>query len=187
MYQIDKISRLFAKYGNSDYIGEPVSQQSHLIQSAMLAEEAGAVQELVVAAFLHDIGHIVGLERNLPSIGNLSTVGNLGTTKHEQVGAIFLRELGFPDYITGLVEQHVNAKRYLVTVNPSYNEKLSEASKQTLIRQGDLMDRQELLEFRNLKFFRDVRRLRSWDEQAKRTDVELKPLEYYLGISQKVL
>ena len=41
--------------------------------------------------------------------------------------------MGFHPKVTELVKNHVNAKRYLVTKYPEYHEKLSEASKGTLI------------------------------------------------------
>lgn len=181
MYQIDSIRKLFVKYGERDYIGESVSQQSHLIQTAMLAEQANANPQLVVAAFLHDIGQFVGMLRKLPSMEDL------GIADHERVGANFLRALRFPEYTARLVEEHVNAKRYLVSTKRRYQQQLSEASSRTLALQGGLMNVEEVAEFENLEVFPDVLRLRRWDDLAKRTDLQLKSLDYYLEICQKVL
>ena len=178
---MEGISALFTKYGNHDYIGEKISQSSHLIQTAMLAEETGASNELVIAAFLHDIGQFIGLERKL------TTIDNLGIENHEIIGADFLSELGFEDYITSLVREHVNAKRYLVTVNSHYYQKLSDASKQTLALQGGPMNDEEVLTFQKMDYCRDLLRLRSWDEQAKRLDLQLKPLEYYINLCRETL
>lgn len=55
---IDEIFGLYAKYGGEDYIGEPVSQLEHMSQSAQLAVQEGYDDEVVLAAFFHDIGHI---------------------------------------------------------------------------------------------------------------------------------
>lgn len=178
---MDKIYTLFAKYGEHDYLGESVSQKSHLIQTAMLAEEAGASPELIAAAFLHDVGQFVGMELNLP------TISNLGIRHHEAIGAEFLRYKGFPEYVVNLVGEHVNAKRYLVAANLGYYQRLSEASKQTLALQGGPMNDEACLAFENYDFFKDILRLRSWDELAKRTDLKLKPLEYYVGLCRKIL
>ncbi|MBL6690349.1 MAG: HD domain-containing protein [Pseudomonadales bacterium] len=41
----------------ADYIGEPVSQLEHSLQTAALAVLSGADEPLVLAALLHDIGH----------------------------------------------------------------------------------------------------------------------------------
>ena len=46
---------LFKKYGDRDYIGEPVSQEEHMIQCAMLAEKDGYSDEVILGVFLHDI------------------------------------------------------------------------------------------------------------------------------------
>lgn len=63
-------------------------------------------------------------------------MGEFGVKRHEQLGADFLRSLGFSEKIAQLVENHVQAKRYLTFRYPDYYTKLSEASKQTLIYQG---------------------------------------------------
>eukprot|EP00933_Yihiella_yeosuensis_P074840 TRINITY_DN8390_c1_g1_i1.p1 TRINITY_DN8390_c1_g1~~TRINITY_DN8390_c1_g1_i1.p1 ORF type:complete len:134 (-),score=31.29 TRINITY_DN8390_c1_g1_i1:107-508(-) len=58
-----RIAKAFEKYGENGYIGEPVSQKSHMIQAAMQAEqEFPEDKEVIIAAFLHDIGHLVGLD-----------------------------------------------------------------------------------------------------------------------------
>ena len=46
-----EIIDLYEKYGNADYIGEPVSQIEHMCQSAQLAAEVGASEEVILAAF----------------------------------------------------------------------------------------------------------------------------------------
>lgn len=38
---IFKVFSLYRKYGDSDYLGEPVNQLEHAIQCAMLAEKEG--------------------------------------------------------------------------------------------------------------------------------------------------
>lgn len=49
--------------------------------------------------------------------------------------------------MTEIVKNHVNAKRYLVTKNPEYYDKLSEASKGTLVHQGGKMNEEEFNKF----------------------------------------
>ena len=114
----EKVFDLYRKYGDRDYIGEPVSQQEHMIQCAMLAEKEGYPVEVILGVFLHDIGHLVGMKDDLPRMGAVGTQG------HETVGENFLKDLGFPDTITNFVRGHVEAKRYLVFKYPDYHEKV---------------------------------------------------------------
>mgnify|MGYP003449482420 CR=1 FL=1 len=55
---VNEIFGLYQKYGDEDYIGEPVSQVEHMCQAAQLAEAEGYPEEVVLAAFFHDIGHL---------------------------------------------------------------------------------------------------------------------------------
>ncbi len=54
---LNDIRSLFEQYGSLAYSGEPVTQLEHALQSGALAEEEGADDDLVTAAFLHDLGH----------------------------------------------------------------------------------------------------------------------------------
>jgi 2-amino-1-hydroxyethylphosphonate dioxygenase (glycine-forming) len=64
--------------------------------------------EIIVAALLHDIGHIIGQKEGLKQMGNV------GISKHEEIGADFATEkLGLPERIGKLIKSHVNAKRFL--------------------------------------------------------------------------
>ena len=60
-----RLLSMFDSYGNSDYIGEPVSIIGHSLQAADCAREGGD-DEVMVAALLHDIGHVVGMESGYP-------------------------------------------------------------------------------------------------------------------------
>ncbi|MFN7492149.1 MAG: phosphohydrolase, partial [Cyclobacteriaceae bacterium] len=55
---IHEIFALYEKYGHEDYIGEAISQIEHMSQAAQLAIEGGFDDEVILAAFFHDIGHI---------------------------------------------------------------------------------------------------------------------------------
>ena len=55
---VHEIMFLYESHGNEDYIGEPVSQIEHMCQCAQLAQAAGADDDVVLAAFFHDIGHL---------------------------------------------------------------------------------------------------------------------------------
>lgn len=74
MTQLDAIANeiivLFEQYGDEDYDGEPVSQASHMIQCAMLAMQEDADEELILGAFLHDIGHLLKHRQITEAMGN---------------------------------------------------------------------------------------------------------------------
>ncbi len=56
---VDKLFRILGEAGAQRYGDENVSQLQHALQCAMLAERENAPAALVVAALLHDIGHLV--------------------------------------------------------------------------------------------------------------------------------
>jgi phosphonate degradation associated HDIG domain protein len=178
---VDEVFGLYEKYGAADYIGEPVSQLEHMSQSAQLAIEEGFDDEVVLAAFFHDIGHICVMmdqEKNM---------GGFGVKSHEKIGADFLREKGFSERIAKLVESHVQAKRYLTFKYPEYYNQLSEASKKTLEFQGGIMLESEAILFEANPLFETSILMRKWDEQAKETNFPIIPFEQLKIKAQKNL
>ena len=169
----DFIMALYGQYGEEDYIGEPVSQLEHMDQCAQLAIRAGADFEVVLAAFFHDIGHFC--EHLMPA----DQMDGYGIVDHEKLGADFLRELGFSERIASLVQNHVQAKRYLTARDQDYYERLSEASRKTLGFQGGLMNEEEAVAFEADPLFRWHIQLRRWDEAAKEMNLPLSPLGDY--------
>ncbi len=168
---IKEIFDLYEKYGNADYVGEPISQIEHMSQSAQLAIDGGYDDEVILAAFFHDIGHIC-VNRNKEN-----DMGGFGTKSHEKIGADFLREKGFSEKVALLVENHVQAKRYLTFKHPEYFQNLSPASRKTLEFQGGVMTEEEALSFEKDPLFDLSIKMRHWDEQAKETNVPLLDLE----------
>jgi 2-amino-1-hydroxyethylphosphonate dioxygenase (glycine-forming) len=162
----DEIIRLYELHGAEDYIGEPVSQLEHMSQSAQLAEREGYDDEVMLAAFLHDIGHMVPQE-------HAASMDGYGTVSHEKIGADYLRAKGFSEKIAQLVENHVQAKRYLTLRNPDYYDRLSEASKKTLEFQGGRMTDHEATLFEQDVLFDLSLRMRTWDEMAKEEAIPL--------------
>ncbi len=57
---IDAIEQAFASAEGMAYLGEDVTMIQHQLQAGELARVAGADDALVVAALLHDVGHMVG-------------------------------------------------------------------------------------------------------------------------------
>ena len=179
--RVELIFGFYEKHGNEDYIGEPVSQLEHMCQSAQLAEGEGYDEEVILAAFFHDLGHLI------TQGPTTEMMGEFGVKRHEQLGADFLRSLGFSEKIAQLVENHVQAKRYLTFRYPDYYTKLSEASKQTLIYQGGPMKEEEALKFEKDPLFEVSLRMRTWDEEAKLTDLPLPSLTRYKEMALRAL
>jgi 2-amino-1-hydroxyethylphosphonate dioxygenase (glycine-forming) len=183
--KIDQVAKeifgLYERFGGEDYIGEPVSQLEHMSQSAQLAMREGYDDEVILAAFFHDIGHIC--VSNDPSL----TMGGFGIKRHEQVGADFLRSKGFPEKVAQLVENHVQAKRYLTFKYPGYYYALSEASKKTLEFQGGKMTEDESESFEKDPLFKQSIRMRQWDEMAKEINVPIVDLDLMKDIVKRVL
>ncbi|KAL9957940.1 hypothetical protein ACROYT_G034898 [Oculina patagonica] len=172
---------LYRKYGNQDYIGEPVSQQEHMIQCAMLAEKEGYSDEVVLGVFLHDIGHLIGFDKSLPPMGDV------GTHAHEIIGEQFLKDLGFPDGVTSFVRGHVDAKRYLVCKYPEYHEQLTSASKKTLVFQGGPMTIEEAEKFEKMTHFEALIKMRNWDDQGKIKGAPVDSLDKYENMCKRFL
>lgn len=170
---VDELFSLYEKYGKSDYIGEPVSQIEHMCQAAQLAEEEGYDDEVVLAAFFHDIGHLC--EFIMP----VDMMDGVGVLDHEGIGYDFLIQRGFSERIATLVKSHVEAKRFLTFKFPEYYQKLSEASKITLEHQGGVMNAEEAKAFENDPMFEDFIKMREWDDKAKRTNKPLPDISKY--------
>lgn len=169
----DEVLDLYTRFGNEDYIGEPVSQIEHMTQAAQLAERENYDEEVVLAAFFHDIGHLC------EHIMEVEYMDDYGIVDHEKIGAIYLSGKGFSKKITKLIASHVDAKRYLTYKNPAYYEKLSEASRKTLTFQGGEMSPEEAAQFENDELFTLYLTLRNWDEMAKEENIPLPPLEHF--------
>jgi phosphonate degradation associated HDIG domain protein len=169
----DEIIHLYRQYGGSEYAGEKVTQLEHMVQAAQLAEQDGFDEEVVLAAFLHDIGHIC------VSAKEHNGMDGWGIKDHEEVGADFLRERGFTKRLARLVEAHVEAKRYLTWKDLLYYEQLSEASKKTLEYQGGPMLTDEAMTFEQHPLFNLIIKMRHWDDVAKIEHLEIGELDRY--------
>ncbi|MDR0211068.1 MAG: HDIG domain-containing protein [Pseudomonas putida] len=154
---------LYERHGADDYIGEAITQIEHMSQAAELAMAEGFDDEVVLAAFFHDIGHLCGEGEG--------DMGGYGVVSHERIGAEYLRRCGFGERMARLVQYHVEAKRYLTLRQPGYYERLSEASRRTLEYQGGVMNDAEADAFERDPLFKVSLRMREWDEMAKEVGV----------------
>jgi predicted HD phosphohydrolase len=162
---VAELLALYERRGAERY-GEDVTQTEHAMQCAALAVEAGAVDELVCAALLHDLGHLL-------SDGDASV-----DDRHELVGAHALRALFGPS-VAVPVALHVVAKRWRCAADPAYLDALSDASRRSLALQGGPLDDAARARFETHGGFANAVALRGWDDEAKRDDLSSGDLAQY--------
>lgn len=178
--QIEELQTLFERRGPV-HLGEAVSQLDHALQCADLAAAAGARPELVAAALLHDVGHLVQLER-----AGGRRLGADAELVHASVGARYL-EPWFGPEVAVPVSLHVDAKRYLCATEVRYRTLLSDEARRRLDLQGGPMRRDELAEFVARPGAAEAVQIRRWDDAAKRDDVEATPLSEHLPMLEALL
>lgn len=170
---VHEIFSLYEIHGQSDYIGENISQLEHMCQSAVLAEEEGFDDETILAAFFHDIGHLFSEKFETVSMNGY------GIVDHELIAGRFLRDMGFSEKIARLVEMHVQTKRYLTFRDQNYYDRLSEASRQTLDHQGGKMNENEATIFEQDDLYGIHLKIREWDDKAKIEGLPLPSIDRY--------
>jgi len=156
---VESLLALYERRGDEHY-GEDVTQRSHALQCAALASGDGASDELVAAALLHDVGHLLGGDR--PT----GWRDDVDDDRHEALGARVLASL-FGTGVAAPVALHVTAKRWRCAVDPAYLAALSPTSRATLVAQGGPLGDTERERFAAHPSFRDAVRLREWDDAAK--------------------
>lgn len=175
---IAAIEALFKAYGSLRY-GEEVTQLEHALQCGFLAQESGAAPALILAAVLHDIGHMLHPDA-------AAAVAADQNDAHERLGAQALSKW-FGRSVSEPVRLHVQAKRWLCLRHQDYWEQLSPLSKRTLELQGGAMTAPEADEFERLPYSREALQLRRWDDLAKRADHPTPSLSHYLGLARGLL
>lgn len=175
MRTIDGLSELFATEGAAAYLGEAVSLATHMLQAGALAEAAGAAPDLLAAALLHDVGHLV------------APTSEHTDARHAERGAQWLAHNGFWTAVIEPVRLHVAAKRYLCSVEPAYMEGLSPASRRSLALQGGVMTAEEVATFAAFEYAAAAIAVRRWDDAAKDPRVEAPAFEHFRPILERVL
>ena len=179
---IHEIVQLLGSRATTWYGQEAVSQLDHALQCAHLAELANEVPDTVVAALLHDLGHMLRAERAaVPDQDALPAKDDL----HQFVALPFLRSL-FPDAVLEPIKLHVDAKRYLCAVDALYWDALSPASKHSLELQGGRFDDGQVRAFEDLPFYAEAVRLRRYDDLAKVPGQPTPALAHYAALMQQV-
>jgi phosphonate degradation associated HDIG domain protein len=173
MLTLQDIEQLFINRGAEQYDGEPVTQLQHALQAAHLAEMAGADDELVTAALLHDLGHLITHLGATPTLLNIDD-------RHE-VAALPLLHGRFSPRLLGAVGRHVDAKRYLCATRPGYEAGLSADSQRSLRLQGGVFDADQCCRFLARQGAEDAVQLRLWDDAAKTAGLATPPLAHFMA------
>jgi putative nucleotidyltransferase with HDIG domain len=178
--ELEELFDILAQAQERGYIGEPISQLEHALQSAKLATDGNGRDELILAALFHDIGHLCAEEK-------APCMDKFGIDNHHGVGAEYLRSLGFSDTVATLIKGHVDAKRYLVAKKTNYLHALSPASQETLRHQGGPMSKEEMHAFESHPLFQEMLLLRTCDDRAKRVGWDVPTLDCYHEVANRHL
>ena len=155
----DELAAIYARRGAEAYFGEAVTMMEHGLQAAYFAAAHRASDALIIAALLHDVGHLI-----VPAPDDIADWKT--DAEHERTGADWLAKR-FGPQVSEPVRLHVPAKRYLCATDPGYFKRLSEASVLTLQLQGGPMSPAEVATFESQSYWRDAVLLRQWDDQGK--------------------
>ena len=173
-----EILALYESRGTQAYFGERVSMAEHGLQAAHFAQAEGAAEPLVLAALLHDIGHLL---EDVPEAIEEWTLDS----RHEEIGARWLARR-FDAAVCEPVRLHVPAKRYLCAIDAGYRARLSAASVHTLELQGGPMAAHEVANFETQPFWREAVRVRRWDDQGKVAGLSTPALRDYAPLIERV-
>jgi phosphonate degradation associated HDIG domain protein len=174
---VDDLLAIYERRGAEAYFGECVSVTEHALQSAYFAQRAKAPSELIVAALLHDIGHLID-----PAPDEIDDW--IGDAHHEDSGAHWLAAR-FGSAVSEPVRLHVAAKRYLCATDASYAKLLSPASVKTLQLQGGVMSAAEVAAFEAETHFRDAVKVRRWDDAAKVAGLSTPDFRHYSPLLER--
>src|SRR5580704_13111716 len=168
---MDEVFAVLVGGGGETYFGEPVTVLEHSLQAAWFVLQKTAEAALVVAALLHDLGHL------LHDAGEDAAARGVDT-HHEELGVEALQD-HFPAAVLDPIHLHVAAKRYLCFAEPHYLAALSPASVQSLRLQGGPMSSAEAETFLASPHARDAITLRHADDAAKVEGLAVPALDSY--------
>lgn len=170
----EDVLELMNSRGGESYFGEDVTVLEHCLQAAHFAVETKSSPELVAAALLHDVGHLLHNEAE-------DIAGEGIDTRHEELAVHLLAE-HLPAAVMEPIHMHVAAKRYLCFAEAAYRASLSPSSEQSLQLQGGPMSEEEAGSFMALPFAQDAVKLRRWDDEAKIPELKVPQAETYLPL-----
>jgi phosphonate degradation associated HDIG domain protein len=176
---LSDIRELFEQHGSLNYGGEQVTQLEHALQCGALAEKEEAGDELVAAAFLHDIGHLLNRRGPTPTARGVDDL-------HQFFALPFLRPV-LPDAVLEPIRLHVDAKRCLCAIDDTYFGRLSPDSVRSLNLQGGIFSSDEANAFLSKPHAEDALRLRRWDDLAKVANTVTPDVDHFLGVVERVM
>jgi 2-amino-1-hydroxyethylphosphonate dioxygenase (glycine-forming) len=157
--QVREVFSLYELAGGERYFNHPVTQLNHASATASYAAREGFDDDVVVAAFLHDIGHLcTAVGKCHPEPGRSS----------ESTGADYLRMMGFPDAVAWLLENQTKARQYLTSLYPSFFVSLGKDRQDEVIAAGGPLPAKEAADFEQEELFRPSIRLVFWDERSNK-------------------
>ena len=170
----EQLWAIYSSRGAGAYFGEVVTTLEHSLQAAYFAQESHAADALVLAALLHDIGHLI--DSAPPELADWKS-----DARHEVSGSAWLAQRFGPE-VSEPVRLHVPAKRYLCATDPSFLGQLSSASLRTLALQGGPMAAAEIAAFRLEPYHRDAVQLRRFDDGGKVAGLRTPDFAHYRGL-----
>jgi gamma-butyrobetaine dioxygenase len=173
-----EIKELFESAKSEEYLGEDITLVEHMIQCAENAQADNAQNWLIVAALLHDIGHLL-----VPDPAHAQDSGV--DMHHDDVGAEWISKR-FPNNIVQTVRLHVDAKKYLVATDQDYYNHLSEASQITLDIQGGVFSESEATDFIQQQYAYEAVLLRKWDDAGKTRGAVATDISFYEDLINEV-
>jgi predicted HD phosphohydrolase len=151
--------------------GQAVTQLEHALQTAaLLAREHPGDAELAVAGLVHDLGQLLPGARD---------------ETHADEGAAAVRA-ALGERAAGIVALHVEAKRYLVTTDVNYKERLAGDSVVSLGRQGGAFTPGEAAAFLAQPWASDAVTLRRADDGAKAEGLQVGDLGEWVPILRQL-
>jgi phosphonate degradation associated HDIG domain protein len=173
-----ELCAIYDQRGASAYFGEDVTIAEHSLQAAYFAQAADAPEALVIAALLHDVGHLLG--------GAPDDLAEwTEDAHHELIGGGWLAKRFGPE-VAEPVRLHVPAKRYLCATDSSYFDKLSAASVVTLKLQGGPMTAPEIAAFETRPYWREAIRVRQWDDEGKVAGLRTPDFKSYVTLIERL-
>ena len=181
----DCFTAAYREHGGSKYmINEEIVQSTHVLQAAYLAKLCGAPEDVIIGLLFHDIGQVI----DPANVGNTALLHAV----HDEKGAQWLADNGFPANVIDWVRFHTLAKVVLCMEDPDYYTHLSEASKESYqIQRSKYLNEEgqtSLHYFNQHQCRADFLRQRKCDDMAKITDFETTDsLEDYREMTFRVI
>jgi predicted HD phosphohydrolase len=167
---VDELLALLAT-GNGVFDEPEVDGLAHALQcAAILRAEHPDDAELCVAGLVHDIADIASPNDH---------------GDHAARGAAIIEPV-FGARVAHLVGAHVNAKRYLVATDATYQAQLSPRSVETLHQQGDALSPSEIEAMRADPDLDAMLTLRRADERAKDPTARVPGLDTWRALLAEV-